>query len=217
MTTFRANAPVIDLAALERDLARIPSVGSAKVVLDDAEQVQEIHVVCGSDRPPSTVSRDVQSVIAARWGLDVDQRCLSIVQLDGPIGATAADHAVEKKEIRIVGTSVSVTAELAEATATLALGNQQATGSATGGSSWDDQRRLVAAATMDALVGLDGRMRSFVVHDVTIADAGAFEVVVSVLNDERGESFAGAAPVGDDGELRAAADSVLRAFPPPRR
>ena len=60
MTTFRANAPVIDLAALERDLARIPSVGSAKVLLDDDEQVREIHVVCGSDRSPAMVGRDVQ-------------------------------------------------------------------------------------------------------------------------------------------------------------
>jgi hypothetical protein len=70
---------------------------------------------------------------------------------------------------------------------------------------------------MDALVGLDGRMRSFVVHDVTIVDAGAVEVVVAALTDDSGNTFAGAAPVDDDGELRAAAESVLRAFPPPRR
>ena len=59
-------------------------------------------------------------------------------------------------------------------------------------------------------------MRAFVVHDVTIADASAVEVVVAVLSDDRGHTFAGAAPVGDAGELRAAADAVLRAFPPPR-
>jgi hypothetical protein len=68
------------LTQLERDLLRVPGVKSVRVVGDDAPT--EIHVVASSNRPPKQVVRDVQSLAAAGFGIPIDHRIVSVVQLD---------------------------------------------------------------------------------------------------------------------------------------
>jgi hypothetical protein len=68
------------LAQLERDLLRVPGVQSVRVVGEDAPS--EIHVVATSKRSPKQVVRDVQSLAAAGFGMPIDHRIVSVVQLD---------------------------------------------------------------------------------------------------------------------------------------
>jgi hypothetical protein len=126
------------------------------------------------------------------------------------------EQRVRRDELAITAMSVTVEGATADVTVSVSLGARQADGRASGPSGWSDQRRLAAAAMLEALIFLDERLAAFVVHDVALVDASATEVVVTVLTgDDRQRSFAGAVPVDDAGELRAAAESVLRAFPPP--
>src|SRR5207237_460293 len=78
---FRANTPPMDPEAMERDLTRIPAVTSARVMIED-DELREVHVVSGGNRSPKLIGRDVQSLLAAQWGIDVDHRKVSVVQLD---------------------------------------------------------------------------------------------------------------------------------------
>src|SRR5687767_10042236 len=78
---FRANAPDVDIPAMERDLSRIPAVSSARIVIQ-GDEVHEVHIVCGTGRSPKLIGRDVQSLLAARWGVDIDHRKVSVVQLE---------------------------------------------------------------------------------------------------------------------------------------
>jgi hypothetical protein len=68
------------LGRLEADLRRIQGVQSARVVGDN--EPTEIHVVSSPGRPAKQVVRDVQSLAAARFGLSIDHRIVSVVQLD---------------------------------------------------------------------------------------------------------------------------------------
>jgi hypothetical protein len=68
------------LAKLEEALLRVSGVKSARVVGDD--RPSEIHVVSSSRRSPKQVVRDVQSLAAAGFGLQIDHRIVSVVQLD---------------------------------------------------------------------------------------------------------------------------------------
>ena len=70
------------LAQLERDLLRVPGVRSVRVVGE--ERPSEIHVVASSRRSPKQVVRDVQSLAAAGFGMQIDHRIVSVVQLDDP-------------------------------------------------------------------------------------------------------------------------------------
>ena len=76
------------LAKLEQDLLRVPGVRSARVIGTDVPS--EIHIVTTSKRSPKQVVRDVQSLAAAGFGIPIDHRIVSVVQLDDAPPAPAA-------------------------------------------------------------------------------------------------------------------------------
>jgi hypothetical protein len=67
------------LDRVEDDLLRIPGVMSASVVGDGPPK--EIHIVATSERSAKQIVRDVQSLTSARFGLSIDHRIVSVVQL----------------------------------------------------------------------------------------------------------------------------------------
>lgn len=66
---------------LERELNLLDSVTSAKV-LCTGSMIDEIHIVAPRDRLPKKIVRDVESLLLVRFGIRVDHRCISVVQLD---------------------------------------------------------------------------------------------------------------------------------------
>ena len=78
------------LAQLEQQLLRVPGVRRARVVGGDVPS--EIHIVTTSKRSPKQVVRDVQSLAAAGFGLPIDHRIVSVVQLDDAPPAPPADQ-----------------------------------------------------------------------------------------------------------------------------
>lgn len=89
MTEFAANGPKlrnvthgghVSPADLELELKKITGVRTVRVVGDDVPV--EIHVVAEKNRPPKQVVRDVQSLAAAGFGMSIDHRIVSVVQLD---------------------------------------------------------------------------------------------------------------------------------------
>lgn len=79
----RARAPAQmreqKLDELENDLQRIPGIKQARVI--GMGSPSEIHVVATRDRPPKQVVRDVQSLASAGFGITIDHRIVSVVQL----------------------------------------------------------------------------------------------------------------------------------------
>jgi hypothetical protein len=67
-------------ARLEEEILRIPGVSSARLIADDS--VTEIHIVAGNDRSPKQIVRDVQSLAVAGFGITIDHRVVSVVQLE---------------------------------------------------------------------------------------------------------------------------------------
>jgi hypothetical protein len=67
------------LIQLEEDLQRVPGVRNARVVGIDSPS--EIHIVATPERSAKQVVRDVQSLASAGFGLTIDHRIVSVVQL----------------------------------------------------------------------------------------------------------------------------------------
>jgi hypothetical protein len=80
------------LTRLEEDLRRVPGIKSARIVGDEAPT--EIHIVAGSDRAPKQLVRDVQSLAQAGFGVAIDHRIVSVVQLDDEAPAEAEDRTI---------------------------------------------------------------------------------------------------------------------------
>lgn len=96
----RDEDPAIRLRNLEADLARVAGVSSARVVGDEAPR--EIHIVATAERPPKQVVRDVQSLAAARFGISIDHRIVSVVQLDEHVSLETAAPSEEEESGRLV-------------------------------------------------------------------------------------------------------------------
>ena len=68
------------LIRLEEDLRRVPGIQNARIVGDQGPT--EIHIVANHDRSPKQLVRDVQSLAQAGFGLKIDHRIVSVVQLE---------------------------------------------------------------------------------------------------------------------------------------
>jgi hypothetical protein len=99
------------LQRLQEELQRIPAVRSARVIGND--QPSEIHIVAGPERSAKQLVRDVQSLSAAGFGMTIDHRIVSVVQLededltpDESSTSIEADEVTERAEAAIEGQRV---------------------------------------------------------------------------------------------------------------
>jgi hypothetical protein len=79
-----------DLAGrLEKAIERIKGITSARVILNkDTEEIEEIHVMGLPSRRPKQIVRDTETLLFVQFGIHVDYRRISFVQL-GPEDASA--------------------------------------------------------------------------------------------------------------------------------
>jgi len=223
---------------LEHELCRIPGVTAARVVMDEEDVPVEVHVLATTEKHAKQLVRDVQSVAITTFGLDIDRRVVSVVQLDelpgaGPapgapvagmednynyMNATAvgAGRAEDHEPIRLAveGVSLSVEGSRTSISVTLRQGNRRIVGSREGSSSPSTALRLTALATLSALQELLPAAQRADVDAVGILRLGersvaTATVVVSVPPYE--EVLAGAAVVRPTGEHDAMARAILDA------
>ena len=72
----------MDYRELEDTLARLPSVNAVRII-GDRDRVREVHVLAAPEKAAKQVVRDVQTLVLARFGIDLDRRLISVVQI-GP-------------------------------------------------------------------------------------------------------------------------------------
>ena len=57
--------PDVELQDLEREICRLPDISAARIVVGDAGQPVEVHVLALPGKHPKQVVRDIQSVALA--------------------------------------------------------------------------------------------------------------------------------------------------------
>ena len=217
-----------DPAALEAAIRRIQGIQAARVVAGPGGRVSEVHVLAGRERGAKQLVRDVQSVILTNFGVDIDYRTVSVVQLDEvstappPVGDTPAqapsERAAEQREQPVVAPAgagnraailrlqTETSAFTTEVKVAVGVEGTERAGSARGPST--SGLRIVAGATVDA-VGELLRASAVEVHSAELITVGLVQMAVVVLRlaTPRGEQLlTGSAIVRKD-----ANDSVARA------
>jgi hypothetical protein len=149
--------------------------------------------------------RDVQSVALAHFGLEIDYRTVSVVQLDDP--PTEADIlSSTASRVALIRLSAEVSGHSSEVHVHLSSGGTELLGAAKGPAS--SGMKLVARAVVDAVGGLVGDSEL----DVDFADllpAGPYTVALAILRlaTSRGDQVvSGSAVVRNDGN-----DAMARA------
>jgi hypothetical protein len=171
----------LDVEAVENEVARLPDVVAGRIVADSLGRPLEVHVLAHPGKHPKQLVRDVQSVALASFGLDVDRRIVSVVQLS-PTGDAPSEHARQDRARTSIGAIQSqVEGRRATIRITLSSGDAEATGYAEGSSATATRLRLVASAALDALRQLDGEADALEVEDASTTHVGRQEVIAVTL------------------------------------
>jgi len=193
---------VIDRGDMEETLRLIPGVLSARIVGDAGDPV-EVHVLAESGRHPKQVARDVESCLAAKFGLSIDHRRISVAQIESA-PKSAMRLTLEEVAMRFRG-------NVAAAEVVLRLDGQRYVGRAEGTASARRRLILAAKAAVDGVTQAVGPRVDIVVEDVgrfVVSQRSVIACVVT-LADARGEhTLVGSAIVRRD-ECEAAVRAVL--------
>ena len=184
------------LDRLESELRKIAGVKNARIM--GTEAPEEIHIVASATRSPKQLVRDVQSLAAAAYGLPIDHRIVSVVQLEDteppappttikldppvaeqpePVAAAVSAHHQERRPVldRVVlgtrGTSGWVEVGLRWPDGT------ETDGSGTAGASRETRARGAAKALVKALEpvlrerGVELELDQVLIHRMESADS----------------------------------------------
>ncbi len=171
----------LDIHVVENEITRLPEVVACRIVTDSVGRPIEVHVLAHPGKHPKQVVRDVQSVALASFGLDIDRRIVSVVQLS-PTGEAPSEPA-KPSDVRAHIGAVQSEVEGRRATfrVTLSSGQLEATGFAEGSSAGATRLRLVATATLDALRQLDSGADALEVEEASMTRVGSQDVVAVTL------------------------------------
>jgi hypothetical protein len=202
-----------DLTDVERELCRLPEVNAARIVTDQVGRPTEVHILASPAKHAKQVARDVQSVAMASFGLELDRRIISVVQLDGGQGVELPEVISEHRVI-IGGISSEQTGLRNLVRVTLQLGDEEGAGFAEGSIAESARPRLVAHATLDALRQLLPAAECADVELATVLRVGMREVALASMVfviPPHEDAVSGSALVRGANEAEAVARAVLDA------
>lgn len=196
----------MDIVTLQEKISRIDGVAAVRVVADNSH-LSEIHVLARRNKAPKQLVRDVQSLAQAMFGLEIDRRIVSVVQL--------ADTDLETGfRPALVDVAESLDGSRAQTTVTLRWQESLLVGKTTGAAAMATRPRQIAEATLEAVRQAINPQAALAMSSMDIATLGSRRVAVAqvVLVTEATERMLiGSAYVEDD-ETRAVVRAVLDAL-----
>lgn len=203
----------LDLTEVEREICRLPDVSIARIVGEPDGRVTEVHIVAVPGKHPKQIVRDVQSITLASFGLELDRRLISVVQLGGAAGVENGSG-VSASRASILAITAEANGLRSLVRVTLTRDDEEAVGFAEGSIASTARHRLIAASTVDALRQLDPAAECIDVDHAQVVRVGAHDVavvtVVFVVPPTE-QMVSGSALVRAQGEADAVARAVLDA------
>lgn len=200
----------LTFAACEELLQRIKGVISVSVIGPSEGNISEIHILAGGLRNPKQIVRDIQSAIAAAFGVTVEYRIISVAQIEDALLPRTAD-----KRLVIIGTAQSVIKGKHKVSVTLSCGDTEYTGSYESAYSPYSAHFAAAYACIDAINSFSSKCVFNVldVKKIIIADQCVWNVAIEYAANGMNALVCGA--VFENGDecnsiIRATLDAVNR-------
>jgi len=175
----------------------IPDVGSCDIELASDGTISAIHVVSRSARPAKQIVRDIETILAAEFGLKVDHRKVSVAKLETRL----ARQPTPGIRPRLASLNLSVTGNRARCEIQLEREGLEVKGTAEGIATGAGRLKLIAQATLGAISALVEGYAEFELVDVLRVRAGervAIVVLISALVGGTTRELAGCVQCGDD-------------------
>jgi hypothetical protein len=199
---------------LQRAIEQVKGVVAARIVLDEVQQIAEIHLVGAASRRPKQIVRDVESLLFAQYGIRLDYRKISVAQLDAPNVSPLASR------LRFVEAQPDPRA-LDRVQVLLQNDGRMFQGTATHSASVTGQEpaEAVAQATMGAVqqaIGDVAQLSFGSAHNIVTRDESVALVVVHAATSEGSECLTGTCVVRGNplaAVAKATLDAVNRRLP----
>lgn len=196
----------MDAVALQEKIGRIDGVEAARVVGGNGS-IDEIHVLARSHKHPKQVVRDVQSLAQALFGMNIDRRVVSVVQLaDSVLNAGTRPALVDVSE--------TIDSNRSEVTVTLRWRERLLVGQSTGAAARATRWRLIAEATLEAVRQSIHQEVGLGISSVDLPILGSREIAIAqvvVVTESTERTMIGSAYVEGE-ETKAVVRSVLDAL-----
>jgi len=194
----------MNVAVLQEKVSRLDGVEAVRVVAEGDDSVDEIHLLARRTKPPKQLVRDVQTLSQVLFGLPIDRRVVSVVQLaDGDADLTARPELVDVAEtVGLATTEVKVT---------LRWRDDFLRGAMKGAATMITRPRQVAQAAIDAVSsGLDEEA-AVDLASIDVMELGGHMVAVAqvILVTEAGERRLVGSAFADEDETKAIVRAVL--------
>jgi len=206
---MRQGTGTLVISRICQAIEQLRGVEMAHVVMAGGSEVMEVHVVATPERKPKHIVRDIESLLMAQFGLDVDYRKISLAQMrETPLSArTPRPQLVTVESVNRGQRRVQVILE---------ENGQRYAGSAEISASARDSLSLTALATLNAMHRLVGRPSVFHLENAKKTVLGEKDVVlvlITTAHQGREENLVGTCFVRDDileACARATLDSINR-------
>lgn len=202
----------VTVEQVEALLAQLPGVLSTRIVVNDWGAIEEVHVLATTERTPKQIVRDIESSLAARWGMDVDHKKISIAQVTG-VEPTLPPVRLTLNNVQSLA---DTSRGLLEVTVSLGMAGDEALfqGRAAGPHSRHHLLRLAAQAAIDALNQTVAARHLFSLEDVKSVIAGGHEValvLVALITPRGDEEVLVGASIVDHDPVEAVVRATLQA------
>jgi len=204
---------------IEKILKCIPGVLFTKVISEENIEdfnIEEIHIVATTERNPKQISRDIQSIMSAKFNLDFDHKKVSIAQIE--YGNTA-NTIQSNKRLKIAGIDYAIKGNQVRTEVILQYEDKTYIAEEIGPNTLSNVYRILANATLNAIHQYIDRQHVFAIEDIERVQIGKKEAVivaVSIVSSEYEEILLGSALIkGDIREavVKATLDALNRGLP----
>ncbi len=197
--------------SIEQFLMKIQSVIGTKVIMNDANEIEEVHIVSDLRRSPKQILRDVEAILISEFDQNVDYKKVSIAQIKGDSVKTELDPRIRLRSIEYgnSGSSIDVTVTLEKFTE---LYSSTISGIKTTG----NMKRIAGTATLQAVEKYLDMPELFVFEgsqEITLAQMKNIIVAITSIYRNREETYIGTARIGSDlneAVCRATLDAINR-------
>lgn len=164
----------MDFREVESYLTNIKSVMSCKIIADENNKINEIHVLSDNSRHTKQIARDIRSALLSRFDIAIDHKLISVAQI--------IKNLTVNTDFRLVydGYTNETTSDRINIKTKLSWDGKNYIGEAEGIKSEKNTLKVAALSTLDAIknaIGLD----CFIVEDIQTANAAGSEVVLAAI------------------------------------
>ncbi|NLL61580.1 MAG: hypothetical protein GX240_02190 [Candidatus Atribacteria bacterium] len=190
---------------IENSINSLNGVLFSKIVLAEDKEIKEIHIITKDLYSPKKITRDIESLLMAKYNIPVDYRKISIAQV--------AEEKNYSPRLKISDLSVTSEGETLQVIVKLENNNKIFEGKISC-INWDKNREyIITRATLEAITSfLKGRVFFQVeeIKKVYLEDREVFLISINLINEQGKENLIGVAPIDDD-QHRSLVKAILKA------